>query len=404
MIPSSAPGRTPVAVVATTVPLTMAKFHHQLLQQLRLSGYDVCVVTAPGEHLDLIASWGYRTHELPMRRNISPWADFRGLLCWLRLLNTERPRIVVTATPKASLLGQMAAYAHRVPWRLYFLGGLRLEGESGTQQRVLSLIERLTMAAASDVVANSPSLETRCLQLRLTRSDKLRRTHPASSHGVDSDHFTPCSKDYGLMSSLGLREGVPILGFVGRLTRDKGIDCLIDAARELDRRGVQAQWLIVGPQDEPDSVAYMARLQSGGGRISVTGFKEDVRPYLALLDLHVLPSRREGFPNVVLEAAAMAVPTITTTATGCVDSVVDGVTGLLVPTDDATALTEAIIHLLDDSDERLRFGIAARARVVDHFRPEEVVRSLIGVKLTVQSSVDAPEEVTHVRHRGLRRL
>jgi glycosyltransferase involved in cell wall biosynthesis len=283
----------------------------------------------------------------------------------------------VTATPKASLLAQIAAFATLVPRRVYFVGGLRLEGAHGHARRILVGMERLTFAMATVVVVNSPSLRRRTLQLRLGPPDKIRATVPGSSHGVDSAHFTPTPRDAQLAADLGLDPELPIVGFVGRLTHDKGIDALISAARLLEERGARAQWLVVGSQIEPDSIRYAERLRAAGSHVALVGGTRDVRPYFGLMDVHVLPSLREGFPNVVLEASAMEVPTVTTDATGAVDSVKPDVTGLIVPVGDGPALAAAVELLLKDDDRRRAMGRQARQWVSDEFVPTKVVASLL---------------------------
>jgi glycosyltransferase involved in cell wall biosynthesis len=160
------------------------------------------------------------------------------------------------------------------------------------------------------------------------------------------------------------------------VTADKGVGALTDALRLLRSRGRTVQLLVLGSQDEADSSEWVARLRAEAD-VVLTGHVADVRPYLALMDVHVLPSRREGFPNVVLEAGAMGVPTVTTRATGAVDSVRDGETGLLVDVDAPEQLADALERLLDDPELRTRLGIVAREWVVRDFQPERVVASFV---------------------------
>lgn len=368
----------PVAVVTSTIPLTVATFHQELIRQLVVAGYDVLVVSSPGADLERVAvAQSVRVRAIPMVREIALLADLRALASWVSLCRNEKPGVVVAATPKASMLALVAARVTGVAHRLYYLGGLRLEGESGRRRSLLAAMERLTGGCATQVVANSPSLARRAAELGLFRAAKVRRTEPGSSHGVDSAHFAPRPADPTLAARLGLDLGRPVVGLVGRLTHDKGIDPLVEALRLLGSRDVDVQLLVVGPQDEPDSAAYLERLRALGTVVTV-GRVDDVRPFFALMDLHVLPSLREGFPNVVLEAAAMGLATVTTDATGCVDSVRDGETGLVVPAGAAAPLADALAALLSDDERRRRMGDAARAWVSTEFRPEAVVASLLG--------------------------
>ncbi|GAA2493687.1 glycosyltransferase [Terrabacter carboxydivorans] len=354
------------------------KFFRELIRQLQSDGFDVCVVSSPGQGLaNLSHDTGVRTRELRMAREISPLADIRALVQWVLVCLQERPQLVITATPKASLLGMVAAKATRVPRRLYFAVGLRLEGAQGNRRRILAAVERVATAASTEVVANSPSLAALYRDLNLAAAAKVRQTVPASSHGVDCDYFQPSSRDVDLAARLGLELSTPVVGFVGRLTHDKGIDTLLSAMRELAESGLVVQLLVVGPQDEPDSHRYLERLKTTGGPVVVVGAVDDVRPYFSLMDVHVLPTLREGFPNVVLEASAMSIPTVTTDATGSVDSVRPGKTGLIVQREQPAALAAAMKSLLDDPSTTVRLGEEARLWVADAFRPAAVVRSLL---------------------------
>jgi glycosyltransferase involved in cell wall biosynthesis len=169
---------------------------------------------------------------------------------------------------------------------------------------------------------------------------------------------------------------VPVVGFVGRVTADKGVGALVAALRLLRADGRRIQLLVLGSQDERDSSGWVARLRVEAD-VVLAGHVADVRPYFALMDAHVLPSRREGFPNVVLEAGAMELPTVTTRATGAVDSVRDGRTGLLVDVDAPEQLAAAVARLLDDAGLRARLGAAARDWVVRDFQPQQVVASFV---------------------------
>lgn len=364
----------PRAVVASTVPITLNSFHRELIRQVSLT-HEVHVISSPGSDLDeLRTDLGIDVHALPMTREISPRVDAVAMRQWVSLLRELKPEAVITATPKASLLGMLAARVTGVPKRLYYCGGLRLEGEQGKRRRLLAAVERVTGTTATAVVVNSPSLAARARELRLFPPRKLHATSPASSHGVDSTHFHPREPDEGLREKLGLKDGVPVIGFVGRLTHDKGIDTLIDGLKEIERRGLAAQLLVVGPHDEPDSQKYVERLSALGAHVVLAGGQRDVRPYFSLMDVHVLPSHREGFPNVVLEASSMAVPTVTTRATGCVDSVRDGETGRLHEVGDAVGFADGYEDVLE---HRSQYGASAMGWARESFAPELVVKSLL---------------------------
>jgi glycosyltransferase involved in cell wall biosynthesis len=369
----------PRAVVSSTIPVTAATFYRETLEELGARGYEVHVVTSPGPEVPSLADVSHAVHSLPMYRGVSPLKDLVGLVRWILLLLRLRPEVVLGGTPKAGLLSMMAARITFVPQRTYLLQGLRLEGSTGTQRRILALFERIASHCSHRVVAVSPSLAREYERLGLNAGRAVVVPHHGSSHGVDTEHFTPQPGDRELATRLGLAADVPVVVFVGRLTADKGPDTLIRALTAVSERNCRIQLLVLGAQDEPDSQTYLHRLEQlgDGVRVHVLNHIDDVRPYLALSDLLVLPTKREGLPNVVLEAAAMAKPAVTTTATGAIDSVIDGVTGLLVGPDDGDGMGRAIELLAGDASLRERLGKASRDRVVRDFQPGDVARAIV---------------------------
>jgi len=384
--------RRPVAVVTSTIPITIDGFDREIIRQIQAQGYDVCVVSSPEPELEKVRDeMGVRIRALRMTREISPLADLAALVSWLWVCLAERPSLMVSATPKASLLSLLAARITRVERRLYCLVGLRLEGEQGRRRQLLTFMEKVTSWASTEVVANSPSLAARYAELHLAPQRKLRQTRPGSDHGVDTGYFSPRLPDLNLAGVLGIDRSVPVVGLVGRLTRDKGVETLIDAMGLLQADGIPCQLLVVGPQNEPDSAAFLGTLRSMGDRVVAVGGVDDVRPYFALMDVHVLPSLREGFPNVVLEASAMGLPTVATNATGAIDSVKDGVTGLMVKTQDPRGLANAITTVLGDPALAAQFGAEARRWVVADFQPDSVVRTLLAFGEGATNDAPGPE-------------
>lgn len=358
---------TRTVIVAATVPVSVRKLLAPQIAELAARGYRVEVVTSPGDD-DLSSLSGVaRVHLLPMTREMSPSADLAALVAWLKLLRQVRPHAVITFSPKASLLGIGAAWLMRVPERVYSSGGLRLETAHGWARRVMWLSESLTCALATRVVTNSPSLAKVYTSLRLGRG-KIAWT--TSRKGVDHHFFDP-SVVTARVPVAGPQE-LPVLGFVGRVTADKGVPLLHDALAILRREGVGLRVLLVGPWETSDSSALIEALGQATPYLTAPGSISDVRPHYAAMDIFTLPSEREGFPNVVLEAGAMALPSIVTDATGCIDSV-DDTSGITVPAGDPRALAAAIRRLIDDPELRRQMGKAARQRVVTDFDPAHVI-------------------------------
>lgn len=366
----------PMAVVTTTVPISMDRFQRPLIRRLKELGYDVVAISSPGGRLDDVArDEAISAHDIPMVRDIAPMSDLRALLHWLRFILRNRPAVVIAMTPKASLLSMIAARIACTPVRVYQCVGLRAEGATGVKFHLLWATEWLTSHVATRTIANSRSLALRLQQLRLTPTKKLRWT--SSDHGVDSSHFRPLPPDHNMAARLQLSLKRPIIGFVGRLTEDKGAGTLRTALAEAHTWPVPPQLLVVGAQDEHDSARWLHELDNLDITVVATGMVEDVRPYFSLMTLHVLPSLREGFPNVVLEASAMQVATITTDATGCVDSLEAPLEGWIVPTKDSAALSAAIKSALENPSDRAARALNARHKVVEHFQPDDVARQTV---------------------------
>lgn len=335
-------------------------------------GWDVHVVSAPGPRLEALKSLrGISAHEIPMVRDPSPLADLRSFLAWLQLLNHLKPDVISVGTPKAGMFGSLAGFLTRVPRRIYHLRGLRLETECGARRLVFSLIEKLTMTVSTQVLSVSASLRQRSVDLRLVRGHKVVVLGKGSSNGVDIQRFEKAcvsgSDVAALKSKLGLTADSPVVGFVGRLGRAKGLGVLAEARAILAEREIDYQLLVIGDVDDESGADSLKKLELCGRKPVTAGRVHDVAPYYGLMDVMCLPTLREGFPNVVLEASAAGLPTVTTNATGAVDSVVHGETGLIVEVNSASDLAESLAQMISNPELRLRMGRAARARVVANF-------------------------------------
>ena len=346
-------------------------------QYLVNRGWEVHVVSTPGKRLaELSEIEGVVTHGIKMDRTPNPLRDIFSFCRWLLVIASVRPDVVSVGTPKAGLLGSLAAWMLRVPARVYLLRGLRLETSAGLRKQLLVFAERMTMACASTVVSVSDSLRELAIEMRLAPSDKIAVLGRGSSNGVDVEVFRPDRIKNGdraaIASRLGMDLNVPVVGFVGRLTRDKGLHVLGDAMSALERRGVNAQVLVLGGVDDESGANGVAQLRKSCRNIVTTGHVLQPADYYSLMTLLCLPSYREGFVNVVLEASASGIPVVTSDATGVRDAVVDGVTGLTSPVADADSLADNLARLLLDPTLAGSLGANGRKWVVDNFSRERV--------------------------------
>lgn len=362
-------------VVGLTVGASAQLIKGQL-QWFKERGWDVTLVCSPDKRASATAgSEGVALRALSMSRGVSIIKDCQALFEWLKFLRSYRPAAVNVGTPKAGLLGGLAAWATGVPRRVYIVRGLRLEGASGPLALVLWMMERLSTAVATDVVVVSESLGKELLARRLTRPSKTWLIGAGSSNGVDSEAISrrihEVDRD-SLRASMGFDKESVVVGYIGRLARDKGVDTLLKSLEYLDAHS-SIKLLIVGRAEEGFDAGIFARHQD---RIHWIDGSTDVPGLLPAIDILALPTHREGFPNVVLEAAAAAIPVITTRATGAIDSVVEGETGLLFDVDDEIALAEHILSLASSPATRQKMGVAAHERVVTQYSPNRIWRGL----------------------------
>ena len=385
--------RRPLIVVGITHAQTCLVLTGRL-RALKAAGFRVVLISSPGELLERLATAeGVDALPIPIRRDMAPVSDVVSLIRLCRVLHRLRPDVTEFSTPKAGLLGNLAAKLCRVPFRIYMLRGLRLETVTGFKRLVLLAAERMASACAQQVVCNSRSLRSRALALHVAPSRKLHLIGCGSSHGIDTEQFSPGSDE--IRTATGIPRDVPVIGFVGRLTRDKGIPELIAAFDQILEAVPSARLLLVGWFDQSDDALgeiLQRRIQTHPS-IICTGYVADTAPWYRAMDVMVLPTWREGFPNVVLEAAATAIPVVTTTSTGSRDAVVPEVTGLLIPPGYPEAIAEAVLRLIRNPGERARMGSAARAWVMQRFVNERVLRLTVAFYQNLLATADA-ENVT----------
>ncbi|MEO9247704.1 glycosyltransferase family 4 protein [Citricoccus nitrophenolicus] len=366
-------------MLTTTRDTSMTTFYRGYLSYLRQKGWDVTVVASSTGKLEEFASMeGVRGIDLPMERNPSPIKDALSLLRWIRILRLHRPNVLVAATPKASLLALTAARLTACPTRIYQVWGLRFETTTGWHRILFRTLERVAATMATDVICNSRSLASVAEASGVTGGHAPRVLGDGSSHGVDLEYYSRDAQFPELPETTSdfLKEhaGFTVIGFVGRITPDKGVEVLLEALQVCHDRGLPIACVVVGSAEDGALSKRLIDSESLYPMIHFAGAAEDPRPYFAAFDVLCLPSRREGFPNVVLEAAAMGIPAIVTDSTGTVDSVQDGITGRIVTTDDTKALAQALEHAALNHQYWRDMGVAARSRAEAKFSKHRLWR------------------------------
>jgi glycosyltransferase involved in cell wall biosynthesis len=393
------PLKNPVRFAAiTAIAETQWSFLRGQNLYLRERGFEIHAIASPGPTLDELAVRdGVTPHGLPIARSLAPGRDVVTLVRLTRLLRRIRPTIVQVSTPKAALLGAIAATLARVPIRVFLVRGLISPESKGLSGRIFAWLERLTARLCDPAICVSPSL------LRLARDTGILEPWQGKvlaqgmSNGVDAERFDPAIVEPANLDSwrrpgtAPLPEAPTVVGFVGRLDRDKGLDDLATAWSQLRAEFSSAVLLLVGPwEDERRAPESFRRRFLDDDRVLVTGQVRDVRPFYAAMDVLAFPSRREGFPNAPMEAAAMGLPVVATRVVGCVDAVVDDETGRLVPSRDPEALAEAIRSYLSDPGRRERHGRAGRERIIRDFRPEAIWEAIYQEYVHLLQRADLP--------------
>lgn len=337
-------------------------------------------MSGPGELLEQTGRCaGAETYVIPIQRTISPLSDCIALLRIWRLIRRLKPDLVEFSTPKAGLLGSIAALLCRVPARIYLLRGLKLETSTGMKRLLLLGAERISARCAHVVLCNSRSLRQRAKECGIAPEAKLIVLGEGSSNGVDTRRFSPGPSH--IREQLRIPHDAPVIGFVGRLTCDKGLPELLEAFRTVLRQVPNAYLLLVGWFDAAEDAldrGMRERIESHP-RVIQTGFAQDTSPFYRAMDMLVLPSWREGFPNAVLEASASGIPVVATNCTGSRDAVVPGVTGMLIPPGNSTAICEAVLGLLDDEQRLREMGNAARAWVIENYESRHVLGQAVAL-------------------------
>jgi len=372
-------------IFITTVPETIYFVLEEQIPYLIKQGYEVSTVCSKGSWItisDINVKYGIKAYQVGFKRIISPIHDFLSLLHITALMFFLRPDIIHASTPKAALLSIIGACIARIPLRIYHNRGIIYQDYKGIAKLFWHSIEKILCFLSHIVIVNSNSNLQYFQKYNLCQISKLHLLGSGSSHGIDSVKFNPSnvtiSEKENLRRNLNISNTKVVFGFVGRMVKDKGVVDLASAWKTLLKMNIDAHLVLVGPIAEPrdaiplDCLNYLNTTQS----IHVCDDAKNARKYYSIFDILVHPSYREGFPNVVLEAGAMKIPVITTDALGCIDSVVNGVTGLIYKTGDCKALADLMFKLYVDPAFRKRLGKQAREHIIKHFDPMILCESL----------------------------
>ena len=360
----------------STVATSLNTFCRGTLRDLsRL--YDVVAVSTPDHELQEIAQReGIRVIGVPMSRPIAPLRDLVSLWRLIRVFRRERPTMVHSITPKAGLLSMIAAWICRVPVRLHTFTGLVFPTATGLKKRILILTDRITCACATHIVPEGEGVKADLINYNITRKP-LQVLGYGNIRGIDLDHYRRSPEV--MEKALPLRKpNLFTFVFIGRVVRDKGIDELVEAFSLLHSEHPQTRLILVGrAEDNLDPVSPNTRRTiASHPAIEAVGNQSDVRPWLAASDALVFPSYREGFPNVVIEAGALDLPSIVTDINGSREIIVHGQNGIIVPPRNAQALLQAMTQFVQNPQATQAMALKARQMIASRFEKSFVQKCL----------------------------
>ncbi len=375
-----------------TVPLSLRTFCLELFDELR-ERYQLLAVSSPGTDLDVVEQRGTPVSVVKMERQISPVADMRALIALVKLFRRERPQMVHSITPKAGLLSMVAAWIAGVPVRLHSFTGLVFPTATGLKRLVLMTTDRITCACATHIHAEGFGVRSDLLRCGITSKD-VTVLHHGNIRGVDLRHYVidedVAMKAQAIKADYGIREGSFTFIFVGRLVKSKGIVELIQAYEMLRGEGFDINLLLVGVEEAADPLLPdIRRVIAEDPTIHFTEkWVDDLRPYYAASDALAFPSYREGFPNVVLEAGALSLPSIVTDINGSREIITEGKNGMIVPPHDHQALYRAMKKFIESPVLLSSMGKKARTVIEEKFDAIDVRNALIAYYSEILGSKD----------------
>jgi glycosyltransferase involved in cell wall biosynthesis len=364
----------PKIIRITTAPISLNLLLKGQMRFMQENGFEVVMVSSEGKEWDeVIATEQCRHQVIPMTRRLTPFADLRSLWRLYRFIRKEKPDIVHSHTPKAGLLGMLAAKFAGVKVRIHTVAGLRFMTSKGLTRKILVSMEKLTAKAATNVWPNSFSLLQYMTEHKLANKKKMEVIGLGSSNGINLSRFSASAINPGTLqkikASVNYDEKLICFLSVGRIVHDKGIDELVDAFTRINQQNPSTRLILVGEyEDDMDPVSEATKkILKEHPAIIMTGWSDQVEYYMQFSFALIHASHREGFPNVLLQAGAMLCPIICSRIEGNIDIVDNDQTGLIFDVNNADQLFDKMQFALAHPDQVKACAQALRHRIETHF-------------------------------------
>ena len=368
----------PTLIRLTTIDNSLDVLLKGQLKYLNNAFKVIGVATDSGLLSSVAKREGIRTIGIPMQRKISIIHDLQSLWALYRLFRKERPFIVHANTPKASFLSMIAAWLARVPHRIYLVTGLRFETVHGPLRLLLKMTERISCFCATKVIPEGDGVKKLLYSEHITKKP-MEKILNGNINGIDVEYFDRSKDILAKAATIKNESNAFTFIFIGRIVRDKGINELISAFHKLSTENQHIRLFLVGVfEDELDPILpETKRLIETSENIIFTGYQNDVRPYLAASDVLILPSYREGFPNVVLQAGAMGLPCIVTNISGSNEIIIPNKNGIIIPKQNTEALYQAMKYCIQHPESVKEMAQEARSSIVSRFKQQDVWRAIL---------------------------
>lgn len=350
-----------------------------LIDELMANNYDVELVCSPGDHINELIGMGYKVNQIKIDRKAFSISHFVALWKIYHLIKEKKFDIVHTHTPIASILGRVAAKIANTPLIIYTAHGFYFHERMKAYKRKMHiLLEKIVGRFCTDLLfTQSKEDMMTAISDKIIDKDKVFWI----SNGVNIEKFD-ILKNNNLKLSLGFQENDKIIGFIGRLVKEKGIEELFAAFNDVVRVCQQARLLIIGAalkSDREKIDGLMMDVNNLSGKVFFLGLRQDIPELLSIMDVFTLPSHREGMPRSIIEAMAASKPVIATNIRGCREEVVDGVTGYIVPVGDSKSLARAMIKIIQDEKSARRMGEVGRKMAEENFNEINVLAKQIDI-------------------------